>query len=319
MEQKLKVLVVDDSVALLESLAAQLDGKYEVHKAECAFKAIQQAERCQMDMVFLDIILPDGDGYDLCKKLRKLYALRPLQVVLMSASDDSGRIQRVLEAGADDFIKKPFENLEFALRVKAATIRLAEQKKLVSEREFYRQAVHQEEQLSAKLLDKHMNLKEDLAAATEKRKAYDTEDKKLAASARYDVLSGLLSRQSLAARIELEARRATAEDQRMSGLMVDLDRFKQINDSYGNLAGDEVIRMVGDVIRSSLRREDFAGRYGGEEFFVILTEAELEVAEDIAQRLRSFIDRKSTRLNSSHRKRNRMPFSASKKQKHSSH
>jgi diguanylate cyclase (GGDEF)-like protein len=71
--------------------------------------------------------------------------------------------------------------------------------------------------------------------------------------------------------------------------MIDLDRFKSINDSYGNLSGDEAIRAAGDAIRSCLRREDYAGRYGGEEFFVLLPGAELSVALAIAERIREFI------------------------------
>jgi diguanylate cyclase (GGDEF)-like protein len=289
MESSVRILVVDDSPSVLEAITGMVDGQFELQKASSLAGAVDCAERVSYSIVLMGLALPDGEGSALIAKLRKLYAMRPLQIIAMSGSADHARVQKALSAGADDFIKKPFEELEFKLRVKAALMRLAEQKKLISEREFYRQAVHQEETLSAKLLDRQMNLKEDLAAMTEKRKGFDSDDKKLAAAARYDVLSGLLSRQSLASRIELEARRASEESSHLSGLMIDLDRFKSINDSYGNLSGDEAIRAAGDAIRSCLRREDYAGRYGGEEFFVLLPGAELSVALAIAERIREFI------------------------------
>lgn len=289
MESTLKVLVVDDSKATLDAVSSMLNGQFETHKASTAAAARDLAERMRFSVVFLDLVLPDGEGYELCRHIKKLYAMRPLQVVLMSGFEDPERIKNAISAGADDFIKKPFEALEFEFRLRTALMRLTEQRKLISEREFFRQAVHQEETLSARLLDKQMSLKEDLAQATEKRKAFEVEDKKLASSARYDVLSGLLSRQSLAARIELETRRAGVEEEPLAGLMIDLDKFKAINDGYGTLSGDEAIRAAGDAIKACLRREDYAGRYGGEEFFVLLPGAELSVAKTIAERIRGFI------------------------------
>jgi two-component system, sensor histidine kinase and response regulator len=168
MESSVRILAVDDSPGVLEAITGMVDGQFELQKASSLAAAMDCAERVGYSIVLMGLALPDGEGSALCGKLRKLYAMRPLQIIAMSGSADHARVQKALSAGADDFIKKPFEELEFKLRVKAALMRLAEQKKLISEREFYRQAVHQEETLSAKLLDRQMNLKEDLAAMTEK-------------------------------------------------------------------------------------------------------------------------------------------------------
>jgi diguanylate cyclase (GGDEF)-like protein len=103
------------------------------------------------------------------------------------------------------------------------------------------------------------------------------------------VLTGLLNRNSLNARLELEVRRAAEESTTLSGMMIDIDEFKSVNDSFGHLVGDDVLRAVGDALRACLRREDFAGRYGGEEFFVILPGSGMDAAWAIAERIRSMI------------------------------
>ncbi|TFG83754.1 MAG: diguanylate cyclase [Spirochaetales bacterium] len=295
MESQVRLLLVDESPAFLSELKSMVEPGFLVHSVETAAQAMDMAERVAVSVVFLDIALPDGEGYDVCAQLKKLYSMRPLQIVLMSSSVGDKQLEKIMVAGADDFITKPFETLEFQLRLKAATIRLAAQERLVAERDFYRRAVHQEEALSSKLLDRQMNLKEALAVATEKKKVLETEDKKLAAGARLDVLSGLLSRQSLASRIELEVRKTSELDVTLSGLMIDLDRFKSVNDTWGNLAGDEAIRTTGDAIHTCLRTEDYAGRYGGEEFFVLLPGATLDVALTVAERIRSFIEMTSVK------------------------
>jgi len=284
------ILIVDDSRAFALAAAEMVEGEgYDVHLAHSATDALEAAERVRPRVVFLDVVLPDGEGYEVCSALKRTFMHRPLQVVMMSAVYDAKRMDRLLATGADDFIKKPFEALEFQLRLKAAHIRLQAQTKLMQEREYYRQAVRQEENLTIKLLDRQLGLKETLADLESKKAGLERENTGLAAAARFDVLTSLLNRHSLNARLELEARRSDAEDARLSGLMVDVDRFKAVNDSYGHLVGDEALRSVGDALRACLRKEDFAGRYGGDEFFAILPGSGIEAALAIAERIRSTI------------------------------
>ncbi|MBU1080529.1 MAG: diguanylate cyclase [Spirochaetes bacterium] len=289
MENDVKVLIVDDSVSFAGAVVEMLGDDCEAHVAYTAREALEVAERIRPRIVFLDIVLPDGEGYEVCSRLKRAFMHMPLQIILMSATYDADRMEKILAVGADDFIKKPFEALEFQLRLKAARIRLRAQAKLMDEREFYRQAVRQEENLTIKLLDRQVGLKETLADLESKKVGLERENTKLAAAARFDVLTGLLNRHSLNARLELELRRAEEEDLPLSGMMIDIDRFKSINDSFGHLVGDDVLRAVGDALRACLRREDFAGRYGGDEFFVILPGSGVEAALAIAGRIRTAI------------------------------
>lgn len=286
METDKTILIVDDSVSFARAVAEMLGTEYQAHLAHSAAEAIALAERLRPRVIFLDIVLPDGEGFDVCTSLKHAFMHQPVQIILMSATYDATRVDRILASGADDFIKKPFERLEFLMRLKAAYIRLDAQQKLIAEREFYRQAVRQEENLTIKLLDRQLGLKESLADLESKKAGLEHENTRLAAAARFDVLTGLLNRHSLNARLELEMRRALEEDLPLCGLMIDIDKFKLVNDSFGHLVGDDVLRCVGDSLRSCLRKQDFAGRYGGEEFFVILPGSGQDAAIAIAERIR---------------------------------
>jgi len=286
METDKTILIVDDSPAFAAAVVGMLDGTLQAYVAHSALEAIQLAEKNRPRIVFLDIVLPDGEGYDVCSSLKKTFLHQPIQIILMSATYDAQRVEKILQAGADDFIKKPFERLEFQLRLKAAFIRLRFQMKLMEEREFYRQAVRQEENLTIKLLDRQLGLKETLADLESTKVGLERENTSLAAAARFDVLTGLLNRHSLNARLELEMRRAEEEGLQLCGLMIDIDKFKSVNDSFGHLVGDDVLRAVGDALRACLRKQDFAGRFGGEEFFVILPGSGVDSAIAIAERIK---------------------------------
>jgi diguanylate cyclase (GGDEF)-like protein len=101
-----------------------------------------------------------------------------------------------------------------------------------------------------------------------------------------DPLTGVLNRRSLIERLEAGCMRAQARDMPIALLFIDLDHFKQINDSYGHLAGDACLAAVVAPIQAELRQSDVVGRYGGEEFIVILSSASAAAAHPIAERIR---------------------------------
>ena len=104
--------------------------------------------------------------------------------------------------------------------------------------------------------------------------------------ARTDSLTGLFNRQHLLARFETEMARARRYGRCLSVMLIDLDHFKRVNDNHGHLAGDAVLVSAAMVIRETVRETDFAGRYGGEEFLVVLPETDLDGAIELAERLR---------------------------------
>jgi diguanylate cyclase (GGDEF)-like protein len=104
--------------------------------------------------------------------------------------------------------------------------------------------------------------------------------------AQTDPLTGVLNRRSLIERLEAACLRAQARDMPIALLFIDLDHFKQINDSYGHLAGDACLAAIVAPIQAELRQSDVVGRYGGEEFVVILSSASAAAAHPIAERIR---------------------------------
>lgn len=110
--------------------------------------------------------------------------------------------------------------------------------------------------------------------------------------AQTDPLTQLLNRRALTERITAEMERALRYDSSMALLMIDLDHFKRINDTYGHLVGDDVLRDVGQLLGDTIRSSDIVARYGGEEFLVLLPETDDAGAETFAERLRGAIEQR---------------------------
>uniref|UniRef100_UPI0001BE6570 Diguanylate cyclase n=1 Tax=Marinobacter nauticus (strain ATCC 700491 / DSM 11845 / VT8) TaxID=351348 RepID=UPI0001BE6570 len=106
-----------------------------------------------------------------------------------------------------------------------------------------------------------------------------------------DRLTGLLNRGTWENLVDAEYERFRRYGQATSLVMFDIDHFKPVNDTYGHLAGDEVIRHTADVTRNNIRQSDSAGRYGGEEFGIILPETDAESARVICERIREAIEK----------------------------
>lgn len=111
-----------------------------------------------------------------------------------------------------------------------------------------------------------------------------------------DKLTGLANRSALDEQLDREFRRAVRYQHPLTMLVVDLDHFKRVNDTFGHLGGDEVLRAVGERLRGKLRETDVVGRYGGEEFVILLPVTPLEAALSLAEELRQLIESRVVRF-----------------------
>ncbi len=122
-------------------------------------------------------------------------------------------------------------------------------------------------------------------------------NQKLLELVEHDDLTGLYNMRSMYEKIDLEIKRARRFGRYVGCLMVDLDHFKQINDQHDHLFGSHVIKVVGSLIRKATRDVDFAARYGGDEFLVVLTETTPQGVQSFSERLRTMIAAETFQFN----------------------
>ena len=281
------VMLVAHRVENLAAMDQALQGEgYQILRAMSREEAEQALADTDVQVVLLASSLPGGAVHTAVRALRKVHADRPLQILLLAEVSGDAEVRKAVESGADDFIRVPFDPVELQARCRAAQIRWENQASLVKEREFYRVAVAEEERLSSLVLDQNLSLKDAYEKIRRLNEELERANSELEQIAAFDSLSGLLNRRSLFTRIAIEIERSVRLDVPLTGLMIDIDWFKRINDNYGHQCGDGVIREIGGKLQAGLRKYDYAGRYGGEEFFVVLSNTTEQQAQGIAERFR---------------------------------
>lgn len=245
--RKRRVLVVDDDESTRELVLKALEYEgYQVREAESGTIALNQIEEWKPHLVLLDVNMPGLNGLETLARLR--VKSEYVSAIFVSGNSKTEDVIRGLDAGADDYVCKPFAVLELLARVRA--------------------------QLRIK------DLQDNLARANARLKELvDIDD-----------LTGLFNMRSLYKRLDLELDRARRFNRSVGVLMMDLDHFKRVNDEHDHLFGSFVLTQVGGLIRENIRKVDFAARYGGDEFLVVLNEITSDGALTFANRLRARIE-----------------------------
>ncbi|MBN1798182.1 MAG: GGDEF domain-containing response regulator [Spirochaetales bacterium] len=289
--QKVNILLVEYKQEDRELLSKHLSQNgHELFLSESTDNALNVLDENDIQIILVNINIEPKQVDKLCQEIRKRFYNKPIQLLFISDSKNKKVLQQLMDWGGDDFIKKPINGLEIKARIKAAIIRLRKQISIYEERNFLKNAVFQEEQLSSKILDQNLYLKKAFKNITKQNKELKRKKKELEKIAMYDTLSGLLNRMSLFNRIDIEIERTIRALIPLTGIMLDIDHFKEINDNFGHQCGDMVIREIGTRLRNQLRKYDYAGRYGGEEFFIILPNTNLMQAYTIGERFRKEIE-----------------------------
>ncbi len=279
------VLLIGTDTGEIEKLRAKLEGDFVITTCDEPDRAVEIMERRSIRIaVVLSGVLQER-GYDYVRTLRTRFFQEPVQIVV-GVVDFAGA-KAALDLGADDTFIDLRGKGGAGICVLAAAIRLKSQIRVFGNLDFFMKAAKQEEELSSRILEEHIVLKETLQNVENANQELEETNKKLQRITRYDTLSGLLNRSSLFSAMDSEIERAARTNTRLSGIMIDIDNFKTINDKYGHLHGDRVIAEIGRRLKNMLRKYDLAGRYGGEEFFIILPNSTLHQAYIIAERFRS--------------------------------
>ncbi len=213
-----------------------------------AWSVLQQKDAPQM--AILDWMMPGLDGVELCRRIRSHEEGPYKYVLLLTAKGSKEDVVAGLEAGADDYLTKPFDVNELRARVRAG-------KRIL--------------ELQGALLKVQTELQFESA---------------------HDHLTGLWNRGAIMGLLHRETQRSVRIGEPLGVMMADLDHFKQINDTHGHQIGDVVLREVARRMLASVRNYDYVGRYGGEEFLVVLAECSAADLIATAERMRAGVSRK---------------------------
>lgn len=229
------VLIVDDDDVTREVNSAVLENAglnvMSVASAKEAFEALQSQH---VDIILLDVQMPDVDGIEFARIVRQNHERLSLPIIFLSSERDPSRQLEARRFGGDDFILKP-----------VAPRRLADIVQLRLER-----------------------------------------SNALKSLIERDSLTGLLNHAQFHARLEKEVERSRRTRANISVVLVDLDHFKSVNDTYGHQVGDRVIRSLATLLTNSLRKTDLVGRLGGEEFAAVLLDTDPQNAATVIDRIR---------------------------------
>ena len=252
-EQRPVVLLVDDEPVNLALIKRRLEWEdYDVHTAQDGREAVERARELLPDLVILDVMMPVMDGLAACRFLKEDARTRDIPVIFLSALDDMETKVSGLSLGANDYISKPFRAEELVARV-AVAIRLKR------ERDDLRESADEASRRAEVASERSMT----------------------------DALTGLRNRYGLQRSLQREVADARRYGRPLTCLMIDLDHFKHVNDTYGHAAGDAALVQVARVLTEVVRGSDVVCRYGGEEFLVLAPETGLDGALALGEKIRA--------------------------------
>lgn len=270
---------------LLSQMVSVLDARNMAHEVAITDEQlVQEIQNYDSGIVILEY--KGKHSIDMVKAVKSLTVHRAFEIILCIHVLDSARTIDFTGLGSFDIIRLPFEPLELELRIKGAELRVIEVSRLLDERRFYQLAVQQEESLASRILDKNITLKQVLDHVRSEVRTLNKDRKELLHKATTDALSGLQNRAALFDLVAMEINRASRNGHPLTALMIDIDNFKRVNDTSGHAVGDSIIKGTGALLRKLLRDYDAAGRYGGEEFVVLLPNTTIVDGMKIADRFR---------------------------------
>lgn len=245
----MKILVVDDEIESRRLLSIHLKwAGHTVVEAEDGRDGWEKFRSEQTRLVITDWMMPEVDGPELVRRIRANATSGYTYIIMLTALGAKPNVITGLEAGADDYLTKPFESDELMARVRIG--------------------------------ERILNLEESLTASRQQMEYL----------ALHDGLTNLLNRRALHDHAEAELSRAARNTAPFSVIMLDIDHFKSVNDRFGHAAGDAALRLVASTLTQQVRAYDVVGRWGGEEFMILLPNTALAEARTAAERIREAIE-----------------------------
>jgi diguanylate cyclase (GGDEF)-like protein len=248
---KSRILLIEDNPLQAKQTRTVLESAgYEVILAENGGVGFKLAKTQPVDLILLDMVLPDFSGEQICQWLKRDESTHSIPVIMLTAKGSVGDKVAGLQIGADDYVSKPFSDKELLARIQVCL--------RIKMREDELRGVR--DQLENRLKDV-----EQMAIT--------------------DVLTGLFNRRHFNELLGKEFSRARRFNEPLACLMLDIDHFKDVNDTYGHPAGDGVLSEIAALLKGVVRMFEVAARYGGEEFVLLLPRTKPKEAVKPATRL----------------------------------
>ena len=251
-----RILVVDDVPDNVEILDARLSSRgYAVETAATGEEALEKVQAQPPHLILLDVMMPGMDGHQVARRIKDDEALPFIPIILVTALNEAEDVVQGLESGADDYISKPYNFRELEARVRAM--------------------------LRIKFLQDELD---------QKNQELEEANKRLKKLSITDGLTELFNHRHVHQLLRDEFERSRRTGESIAVAMMDLDRFKAVNDTYGHPTGDVILYETARIIRDTAREIDMPGRYGGEEFIAILPDTDEEAAGAFAERVRHAVE-----------------------------
>ncbi len=249
--RKPKLLIVDDSATIRATLSRAVGDEFDSLEATNGEEALQLlVNDNEIDLVVTDLAMPRMDGYELIKQMRAHESSRlvNMPVIVVTGANDTAAREKAFIAGANDFIAKTSDHVEFLARVRA-----------------------------------HVKLAQTIQELEQSRRY-------LKEQADTDPLTKLANRRSFFASASTSLAQMQRQKEHFSIIILDIDHFKRINDTYGHQAGDVVLQQLANVLSTAIREGDSLARIGGEEFVVASPYTNRLAAIVLSERLRKAVE-----------------------------
>jgi len=251
-----RVLIVDDHEDNVELLRMRLEAwGFRTAAERDGEAALAAVESDPPDLVLLDVMMPKVDGFEVARRMKANRNLPFIPIIMQTALDSTEDKVQGLESGADDYITKPIDFAELRARLRSM-LRIKRLQEALEESQ--RELLEVNERL------RHMS--------------------------QTDGLTGLDNRRHIEERLREMWEHHQRLHEPLACVMVDLDRFKSVNDTYGHQVGDAVLKQLALILKREAREIDRVGRYGGEEFMLLLPGTVLDSAVTFAERVRKGVE-----------------------------
>ena len=243
------ILIVDDNDSNRDLLQRRLRlYDFECVQASGGKEALSILSKQKIDLVLLDVLMPDMNGIEVLNAIRNSELQSDLPVIMVSGFDDVRSVAKCIAIGASDYLSKPVDGVVLGAKVVAALERKALRKK------------------SNELMDQ------------------------LTIQATTDQLTGIRNRRSIYEKLDSLIQSCKDNSSNFGIILLDIDFFKSVNDTFGHHAGDMVLIEAAERFSQNIRSNDFIGRQGGEEFLALIGDIEINEITQIAERVRKSIE-----------------------------